>query len=87
MLSQTTQELSNFLSSTARICVYPIHAPLVAGCSSYACGASRALEERSTVFLSGQRVVILHAFIKKSQETPAQETKFARKCMKEIQND
>ena len=37
--------------------------------------------------LVGQRVVILHAFIKKSQETPAQETKFARKRMKEIQND
>ncbi|MDO8370186.1 MAG: type II toxin-antitoxin system RelE/ParE family toxin [Candidatus Nitrotoga sp.] len=38
-------------------------------------------------FLVGQRVVILHAFIKKSQETSAQETKFARKRMKEIQND
>ena len=38
-------------------------------------------------FLVGQRVVILHAFIKKSQETPAQETKLARKRMKEIQND
>ena len=38
-------------------------------------------------FLVGRRVVILHAFIKKSQETPAQELKFARKRMKEIQND
>jgi phage-related protein len=38
-------------------------------------------------FLVGQRVVILHAFIKKSQETPAQETKLARNRMKEIQND
>ena len=38
-------------------------------------------------FLVGQRVVILHAFIKKSQETPAQENKLARKRMKEIQND
>src|SRR3989304_1875038 len=38
-------------------------------------------------FLVGQRVVILHAFIKKSQETPAHETKIARKRMKEIQND
>ena len=28
-------------------------------------------------FFVGQRVVILHAFIKKSQETPAQEIKFA----------
>jgi phage-related protein len=38
-------------------------------------------------FLVGKRVVILHAFIKKSQDTPAQETKLARKRMKEIQND
>ena len=38
-------------------------------------------------FLVGQRVVILHAFIKKSQETPAPEIKLARKRMKEIQND
>ena len=38
-------------------------------------------------FLVGQRVVILHAFIKKSQEIPAPEIKLARKRMKEIQND
>jgi phage-related protein len=31
-------------------------------------------------------VVILHAFIKKSQETPTPEIKLARKRMKEIQN-
>ena len=38
-------------------------------------------------FLVGQRVVVLHAFIKKSQQTPEQEIKLARKRMKEIQND
>ena len=37
-------------------------------------------------FLVGQRVVVLHAFIKKSQRTPEQEIKLARKRMKEIQN-
>lgn len=37
-------------------------------------------------FLVGQHVVILHAFIKKSQETPASEIKIARNRMKEIQN-
>ena len=37
-------------------------------------------------FFLGQRVVILHAFIKKSQETPAAEIKLARKRMKEIKN-
>jgi len=37
-------------------------------------------------FLVGQRVVVLHAFIKKSQQTPEQEIKIARKRMKEILN-
>lgn len=38
-------------------------------------------------FLVGKRVVILHAFIKKSQETPARELKLTRKRMKEVSND
>jgi phage-related protein len=38
-------------------------------------------------YLVGHRVVVLHAFIKKSQQTPDQEIKIARKRMKEIQND
>jgi phage-related protein len=37
-------------------------------------------------FLVGQRVVVLHAFIKKSQQTPEQELKIARRRMKEIKN-
>jgi len=35
-------------------------------------------------FLGGQRVVVLHAFIKKSQQTPERELKRARKRMKEV---
>lgn len=38
-------------------------------------------------FVSGQRVVILHAFVKKTQETPEQELRIARRRMKEAQND
>ena len=38
-------------------------------------------------FLVGQRVVILHAFIKKSQRTPDHELKIAQKRMKEVRND
>lgn len=38
-------------------------------------------------FVVGQRVVILHAFIKKTQDTPEQELRIARKRMKEVQND
>jgi phage-related protein len=37
-------------------------------------------------FAVGQRVVILHAFVKKTQETPEQELRIARKRMKEVQN-
>ena len=37
-------------------------------------------------FALGRRVVILHAFVKKTQDTPEQELKIARKRMKEIQN-
>ena len=37
-------------------------------------------------FVVGQRIVILHAFIKKTQATPEQELKIARKRMKEVQN-
>lgn len=37
-------------------------------------------------FLMGRRVVLLHAFIKKSQETPDRELKLARKRLKELQD-
>ena len=38
-------------------------------------------------FVVGQRVVIPHAFVKKTQETPKQELRIARRRMKEVQND
>jgi phage-related protein len=37
-------------------------------------------------FVIGQRVVILHAFVKKTSATPEKELKIARKRMKEVQN-
>jgi phage-related protein len=37
-------------------------------------------------FVVGQRVVILHAFVKKTQETPERELRIARRRMKEVQN-
>jgi phage-related protein len=37
-------------------------------------------------FAIGRRIVILHAFIKKTQETPEQAFRIARKRMKEVQN-
>ncbi|MDP2369716.1 type II toxin-antitoxin system RelE/ParE family toxin [Rhodoferax sp.] len=35
-------------------------------------------------FLQGKRVVVLHAFIKKSQQTPDNDLKMARKRLKEV---
>ncbi|MDF1482615.1 type II toxin-antitoxin system RelE/ParE family toxin [Extensimonas sp. H3M7-6] len=35
-------------------------------------------------FLVGKRVVVLHAFNKKSRQTPDRELKLARKRMKEV---
>jgi phage-related protein len=37
-------------------------------------------------FMLGRRVVVLHAFIKKSQETPDRELRLARKRRKELQD-
>ena len=37
-------------------------------------------------FVIGQHVVILHAFVKKTPETPEKELKIARKRMKEVKN-
>jgi phage-related protein len=37
-------------------------------------------------FAIGRRIIILHAFIKKTQETPEQALRIARKRMKEIPN-
>ena len=37
-------------------------------------------------FMVGRRVVVLHAFIKKTQQTPDRELKLARKRLKELQD-
>ena len=37
-------------------------------------------------FMVGKRVVVLHAFIKKTQQTPDRELKLARKRLKELQD-
>ena len=37
-------------------------------------------------FLLGKRIVVLHAFIKKSQRLPDRELKLARKRLKELQH-
>jgi phage-related protein len=38
-------------------------------------------------YLKGRRIVIVHAIIKKTQQTPDKELKLARKRVKEVQSD
>lgn len=37
-------------------------------------------------FMAQRRIVVLHAFLKKTQETPERELKLARKRMKEVRD-
>jgi phage-related protein len=37
-------------------------------------------------YVDGQRIVVLHAFIKKTQETPEKELRCARQRLKEVRN-
>ena len=37
-------------------------------------------------FMLGKRITVLHAFIKKTQQTPDRELKLARKRLKEVQD-
>jgi phage-related protein len=37
-------------------------------------------------FMAGRRIVVLHAFIKKTQQTPERELKLARKRLKELKD-
>ena len=45
-------------------------------------GIGRALYS----FMVGKRIVVLHAFIKKTQQTPDRELKLARRRLKELQD-
>ncbi|MBT4501126.1 MAG: type II toxin-antitoxin system RelE/ParE family toxin [Gemmatimonadetes bacterium] len=37
-------------------------------------------------YVTGQRVIVLHAFVKKTRTTPQYDLRIARKRMKEVQN-
>jgi phage-related protein len=74
----------SFSQSTGQVFACHIHAPLETVCLNYVRVADRALVGRYIVFLQGKKVVVLHAFIKKSQQTPDNELKMARKRLKEV---
>ena len=65
---------------------YRIHVPLEMDCLNCVLVVEAALGGLFIVFLLGKRVVVLHAFIKKSQQTPDSELKLARKRLKEVKN-
>ena len=46
----------------------------------------KALEDSFIVSMVQKRIVILHAFVKKTQETPERELKLARRRMKEVRD-
>jgi hypothetical protein len=69
-----------------RVSGFRTRGPSVTACLSFGLAVVPALVEQFYCFLVGKRVVVLHAFIKKSQETPDRELKLARKRMKEVSN-
>ncbi|HMO45619.1 MAG TPA: type II toxin-antitoxin system RelE/ParE family toxin [Rubrivivax sp.] len=46
----------------------------------------RSASLASCCFLAGKRVAVVHAFTKKTQQTPDKESKIARKRVKELQD-
>jgi len=55
------------------------HAPWVAVFSSLGHAGAKGIGRAFYCFVVGQRVVILHAFMKKTQQTPEQEFRIAGK--------
>ena len=83
----TMRDWWNFSQSTGQAFACHIHAPLVTVCLNYVRVADQELVGAFYCFLLGKRIVVLHAFIKKSQQTPDNELKMARKRLKEVMHD
>jgi hypothetical protein len=85
MFWPTMRAWLSFCPSTARTCGYHTLAPSAMGCSRLPRGRS-GIGRAFYCFTLGRRIVVLHAFIKKSQQTPDRELKLARKRLKELQD-
>jgi len=69
----------------APVFAFRIRAPSATACSS--CAQRRSGIGRAFYcFLVGKRVIVLHAFIKKTQQTPDRELKLARQRLKEVRD-
>ena len=76
----------NFSRSMGQVFACRIHALLETVCLSCVHVVKRVLGGLSIVSCSEKKVVVLHAFIKKSQQSRDSELKMARKRLKEVKN-
>jgi phage-related protein len=71
----------------APTCGYHTPAPWATDSSNLRCKGEEGIGRAFYCAMRGRQIVILHSFIKKTQETPDRELKTARKRLKEIKHD
>ena len=86
MCSPTMLAWLNYSWSTGQVSDYRTLAHLAAVYSNCAHEDGLEISRAFYCFLVGRRVVILHAFVKKTEQTPDKEMKLARKRVKELQD-
>lgn len=79
----TTPESLSCSWSMVQICDFRTREPLAMGLFELRPRGRSGIGRAFYCFVVGKRIVVLHAFIKKSQSTPDRELKLARKRMKE----
>jgi phage-related protein len=84
MSSLVTHDLSNCSPNTARIFAYLTRA-FGDGLFELRPRGRAGIGRAFYCFMVGKRVTVLHAFIKKTQQTPDRELKLARKRLKELE--
>lgn len=82
----TTLAWSNFCPNTDRAFACRTRAPLATDLFELRPRSRAGIGRAFYCFMVGRRVVVLHAFIKKTQQTPDRELKLARKRLKELQD-
>ena len=82
----TTRAWLSFWPSTAPVFACRTRAPLAIGLFELRPRGRAGIGRAFYCFMVGKRVTVLHAFIKKTQQTPDRELKLARKRLKELQD-
>jgi hypothetical protein len=86
MCSPTMRGLSSCLLNTGQGCGCPIRGRSEVGFSSYDRAGDQELVARFYCFLHGGRIVVVHAFVKKTEQTPDRELALARRRAREVQS-